>query len=217
MTMQDYQTMRQAMVASQLRTNAVTDRRLIAAISTVERERFVPPEREAIAYVDRPVPLGAARALNPPMTIGLLIQECGLRASDKVLLVGAATGYTAALLARLVASVTALECDGALLDRARTALADAPNVTLVQGPLESGWPGAAPYDVIMIDGAVEHVPTAIIDQLVEGGRLGTGLDDDGVQRLAVGRKVNGGFGLRAFADAESVRLPGFAKPAGFRF
>ena len=137
----------------------------------------------------RTIATGEARALDP---------------NDRVLLVGAGGGYAAAVLAEMVAAVTALESDPALLALARAALADAANVELVEGPLAEGWAAGAPYDVLVIDGAVEHLPDAVVAQVRVGGG-------------AAGRRRAGGFGLAAFADSECVVLPGFARPAGFRF
>jgi protein-L-isoaspartate(D-aspartate) O-methyltransferase len=215
MTAPDFEAMRRAMVASQLRTTAVNDARVVEAMRAVPRERHVPAARRALAYVDTLVPLGGGRWLNPPMVTGRLLTAAETQAGDRVLLVGAATGYTAAVLALLVASVTALEEDAALLKLAReTPLA---NVTLAEGPLAAGVEGDAPYDLILIDGAVETIPPALIAQLAEGGRLTGALIENGVSRLVVGRKAGGGFGLTAFADAEAAPLPGFAPPPAFSF
>jgi len=208
--------MRQAMVASQLRTTAVNDPRVIAAMGAVPRERFVPQENAALAYIDRSIPLGSGRALNPPMTTGRLLTEAHPRAEDHALVIGGATGYAAALLAELVASVVLLEEDAALLGAARQAPASS-RVSIVEGPLAAGWKKKGPYDLILIDGAVEIVPQAIIDQLADGGRLAAGILDRGVTRLSLGRRSGKGFGLVAFADAEAAPLPGFAQPKSFSF
>lgn len=210
------ESMRRAMVASQLRTTAVNDPRVVAAMGAVAREAFVPAQRAGVAYVDIPVPLGNGRALNVPMATGRLITEAHPQPGDRALVIGAATGYAAAVLARLVASVTALEEDPSLVERARAApLPD--NVTIVEGLLAAGWADGAPYDLILVDGAIERIPDALPAQLAEGGRLATGLIEQGVSRLALGRKAGGGFGTTVFADAEAVPLPGFAAPAGFSF
>ena len=216
MTNLDFNHMRQAMVASQLRTTAVNDARVIAAMGAVPRERFVPQESAAIAYIDRAIPLGAGRALNPPMTTGRLLTEAHPKAEDSALVIGGATGYAAALLAELVASVVSLEEDAALLAVARQAPAST-RVSIVEGPLAAGWKKKAPYDLILIDGAVEVVPQAIIDQLADGGRLAAAIVDRGVARLSLGKRSGKGFGLVAFADAEAVPLPGFAQPKSFSF
>ncbi|XHR98876.1 protein-L-isoaspartate O-methyltransferase [Sphingomonas sp. DBB INV C78] len=216
MTEQYFESMREAMVSNQLRTTAVNDVRVVEAMRAVPREGFVPAGREQVAYVDTLVPLGHGRSLNAPMATGRLLTEMAPASTDRALVVGAATGYAAALLARLVSSVVALEEDAALLEAARTASLPG-NVSIVEGPLAAGWATGAPYDLILVDGAIEVVPQALIDQLVEGGRLAAAVVERGVSRLSVGRKAGGGFGIVAFADAEAAPLPGFAKPAVFTF
>ena len=216
MTELTFEPMRRAMVASQLRTTGVNDPRVIAAMGEVARERFVPADRAALAYADATVPLADGRALNPPMTLGRLLTEAQLQGHERALVIGAGTGYAAAVLARLVASVTALEEDAALLATARETLAGT-TVTLVEGPLAEGWAAGAPYDFILIDGAVDTVPPAIVDQTAEGGRIGLALLDRGVTRLAMGRVAGGAFGLSTFADAAVAILPGFEKPRNFIF
>ncbi|KQM19789.1 protein-L-isoaspartate O-methyltransferase [Sphingomonas sp. Leaf24] len=215
-TRPDFEAMRHAMVVSQLRTSAVSDPRVVDAMGEVPREAFVPASQAALAYRDAPLPLGGGRAINPPLITGRLLVAADIRPTDHVLLIGAAMGYAAAVLARLAASVVALEEDARLAGSARDAIADA-KVTLVEGPLNAGWAEAAPYDVIIIDGAVDAVPDAIADQLAPGGRLTTGLVDRGVTRLALGRRSEGGFGLVDFADLDCVELPGFARPKTFQF
>lgn len=216
MTEHAFEPMRRAMVASQLRTTGVNDPRVIAAMGEVARERFVPAERSALAYADALVPLANGRALSPPMATGRLLTEARLAGSERALLVGAATGYSAALLARLAGPVTALEEDAELLAAAKQALADS-GVELVKGPLAKGWPKRAPYDFILIDGAVEHVPQAIVGQAADGGQIAFALLDRGVTRLAIGRVVGGAFGVTVYADAAAAILPGFEKPRGFSF
>jgi protein-L-isoaspartate(D-aspartate) O-methyltransferase len=216
-TEQNYSAMRTAMVASQLRTNNVNDPRVVAAMENVARERFVPAERRSLAYVDVPVPLVAGRALNAPMATARLLTEAKLSPVDKLLIIGAATGYAAAVAAELVGSVTAVEEDKVLLAQAQANLAEDTRVALVSGPLSEGCLANAPYDVIVIDGAAQQVDPRIVAQLVDGGRLLVGLDDGGVTRLAAGRKAGDLCTLIAFADVETVRLPGFEKPKGFAF
>lgn len=214
---QDMTAMRHAMVASQLRTNAVSDARVVAAMDLVPREAFLPAAVAALAYRDTAVPLTHGRAQNVPIATGRLLTQAELRATDRVLLIGAAGGYTAAVLAELVAQVVAVESDPALVAIARTALAGYPTVSLIEAPLTAGHPGGAPYDVLFIDGAVEAVPQALIDQLSVGGRIVGGLADRGVTRLAAGRRTAGGFALLDFADIDCVPLPGFASPPSFTF
>lgn len=211
------ETMRHAMVASQLRTNAVSDQRVLVAMNTLPREAFVPAQVRSIAYRDTALPVAGGRAINLPMVTGRLLTEAYLEKGDRVLLIGAAGGYTAAILAQIVAQVVAVEQDAALLALARTALRDTPNVTLVEGALTEGHAAAAPYDVLIVDGAVEHLPDALVGQVRTGGRVVTGIVERGVIRLASGRKTDGGFGLSPFLDCDCVVLPGFAKPKAFTF
>jgi protein-L-isoaspartate(D-aspartate) O-methyltransferase len=216
-TEQNYSAMRAAMVASQLRTNNVSDPRVVSAMEVIARERFVPAERRALAYIDVPVSLGGGRSLNAPMATARLLTEAKLSPVDKLLIIGAATGYCAAVAAELVGSVTAVEEDKALLAQAQANLAGDARVSLVSGPLAAGWQAAGPYDVIIIDGAVEQVDPRITAQLVDGGRLLAGLDDGAITRLAAGRKAGNSCTLITFADVETVRLPGFETPKGFAF
>ena len=213
----DMVAMRHAMVASQLRTNAVSDARVVAAMDGVPREAYLPEAVGALAYRDTAVPIAHGRAQNVPIATGRLLTAAELRATDHVLLIGAAGGYTAAVLGRLVASVVAVESDVALAALARAALADSANVTLVEGPLEVGHAASAPYDVLVIDGAVESLPDALIEQVAVGGRVVSGIADRGVTRLSAGRRTAGGFGLLDFADIDCVALPGFARPRTFTF
>lgn len=214
-TEQNFESLRKAMVASQLRTTAVNDPRVVAAMGAVARERFVPADQAAFAYVDAALPLAPGRAMPAPMVLGRLLTEARVRATDHALVVGSGGGYAAAVLATLVHDVVALEEDATL-----TALARGPlpaNVTAVSGPLVEGWAAAAPYDLILFDGAIEVVSATIVAQLADGGRIAAPILDAGVVRLAIGRKAGDGFGLSSFADAAAPALPGFAQPAGFRF
>lgn len=213
----NFDAMRHAMVASQLRTTAVSDQRVVAQMARVPREAFVPEALRPVAYRDGTIDLGQGRAVNLPMATGRLLTEAYLEANDRVLLIGAATGYTAALLAGIVVEVVAVEENADLLAAARTALAGDAKVKLVEGPLTAGHPADAPYDVLVIDGAVEEIPAALIEQVRIDGRIVTGLVDKGVTRLASGRRTEGGHGVRPFADAECTILPGFARPRAFQF
>lgn len=216
MTEQNFEQMRRAMVASQLRTTGVNDPRVLAAMGSVPRERFVPEGRVSTAYADAVLPLAGGRALSSPMALGRLLSESRPVEADRALVIGAGTGYAAAVLAKLAGSVVAVEEDAGLLAAAKAALAGT-GVQLVKGTLAGGHAKAAPYDLILIDGAVEHVPAELVGQLKDGGRLATGLLDNGVTRLALGRKAGTGFGLLPFVDAAAPVLPGFERPRGFKF
>ena len=217
MSEHDFRAMRAAMVANQLRTNSVNDPRISAAMDAVPREYFVPADRAALAYVDVAIPLGGGRSLNPPMATARLLTEAGLRSADKVLLIGAATGYAAMLLALMVARVIAVEEDAALTAAIPEASRNDAQISFVNGSLTNGWQGEAPYDVIIIDGAISVLGAMLPVQLVEGGRLLTGIVDSGVTRLARGIRAGDTVGLVPFADVETVILPGFEQPAGFSF
>jgi protein-L-isoaspartate(D-aspartate) O-methyltransferase len=190
MTPDLFEDMRRAMVVSQLRPDGVTDPRVIEAMATVPRESYVPQDRRSTAYADRLIPMGDGRGINPPIVTGRLLSEARISAGERVLIVASATGYTAAVVAMLTDSVSAADAGSA-----------------IEGT----------YDVIMIDGAVEHLPDALIDHLAPGGRFVTGLVESGVTRLAIGRRGGGGFGLVPFMDAEMVVLPEFARPPAFVF
>lgn len=210
MTEQNYSSMRTAMVESQLRTSDVDDQRVIAAMAKVPREAYVPAERRSMAYVDRPIPLAGGRALNPPLVTGRLLTEAQIAPGDKVLLIGAATGYAAALLVDMGAVVTAVEEEGVL----EIAV---PGITVVRGALNAGAADGAPYDVLFIDGAVEEVPATLVQQLAEDARVVTGVADRSVTRLSSGRVVAGALGLNSLVDIEMVVLPGFGAPKAFVF
>ncbi|HEX6374807.1 MAG TPA: protein-L-isoaspartate O-methyltransferase [Allosphingosinicella sp.] len=216
MTEHNFEHMRRAMVASQLRTTGTNDPRVLAAMGEVPRERFVPAERSSLAYADALVPLKAGRDFNSPMALGRLLTEAAPQRGERALAIGVATGYGAAVLSRLVGPLVAVEEDAELAAAARVNLAGF-EVELVEGALVRGWEAQAPYDLILIDGAVEFVPDSLVAQLAEDGRLATGLLENGITRLAIGRRAGEGFGMMAFADAAAAILPGFAKPRAFRF
>ena len=164
---------RNRMVDSQVRPNKVSDPRILDAMRHLPRERFLPDALLAQAYADQNVPLGGGRVLLQPLALARLVQAAVPLAGEKVLVVAAGTGYSAAVFAALGCEVTALEEPGVLLDLAKTVLAAvAPSVKLVSGSLPAGWPAGAPYDIILIDGAVPEVPATVASQLNrETGRL----------------------------------------------
>jgi len=145
---------------------------------------------------------------------GRLLTQAQVARGDHALVVGAATGYTAALLTKLGATVVALEENAELAAAGRKA---APGVSWVEGPLAAGSPDGAPYSLIVLDGAVEEIPQKLVDQLADGGRLVGALLENGVTRLVSGVRVGASFGTTSFVDAFAAHLPGFAKPAGFSF
>jgi protein-L-isoaspartate(D-aspartate) O-methyltransferase len=203
---------REAMVESQLRPQGVTDPAVVQAMGRIERERFLPKPTRPLAYVDRSVAIGDGRFLPAPSALGQLLTEMRPEPGQRALVVGAGTGYSAAILSAIGLNVTALESSAELAAAARSA-----KVKIVEGPLEEGYPKGAPYNQILFDGAVEYIPDAIVDQLADGGRLGAALIDRGVTRLIIGRKSGGAFGYLSIGDAGVPVLPGFNRPRAFTF
>ena len=207
---------REAMIDSQLRPTGVNDTAVLAAFRAVARERFVPAAAAAIAYSDAAIEIAPGRALLEPMILGLLLTHAGV-AGLRVLVVGAGTGYSAALLDELGCTVTALEVDATLTAAARANLAGR-GVDVVEGPLTAGWPAAAPYDLILLDGAAAELPPALLAQVAEGGRLaGVIVGEDRVGRPTVGRVAVGRFVGSGFAETGAQVLPGFARAVAFVF
>ncbi|MBA4751961.1 MAG: protein-L-isoaspartate O-methyltransferase [Sphingopyxis sp.] len=208
--------MRSAMIDSQLRTNDVIDPAVVGAMAAVPREAHVPAALAGVAYMDRAIVLGHGRALNAPLVTGRMLVAAAIRPGQRVLLVGSATGYTAVLLALLGAEVHAVEEQDELMAVAQGAVAN-DNVHWTRGPLAAGAPDAAPFDRIIVEGAIETLPDALVAQLADGGRLIAARPDGAVTRLVEGVKAGGTVALRSFADMDVAPLPGFAAPTGFRF
>jgi protein-L-isoaspartate(D-aspartate) O-methyltransferase len=217
--MVDYAAARINMVEGQIKPNKVVDQALIDAMMAIPRERFVPADRRGVAYVDEDVPVGGGRVLMEPRVLGRLLNDAGLTPASRVLIVGAGTGYSAAIAARLAAKVVALEEDKALLASARGALSElGARVVLAEGRLADGWTAEGPYDVILIDGAVSEVPAALIAQLAPGGRLLTVVDDGhGVGRAMIFSGIDGIVSQRPLFDAATAILPGFERKPAFQF
>jgi protein-L-isoaspartate(D-aspartate) O-methyltransferase len=221
----DFAAARRMMVDSQVRTSDVTDPRIIAAMLELARERFVPETGMDLAYLDLDIPVtratGAvpARRLLKPMVLAKLLQAAAVTANDHVLDVACATGYSSALLARLARSVVALEQDAALAQLAGDNLkaVGASNVTLATGPLTEGWPRAAPYDVVVVNGATEIMPHALCRQLRDGGRLVAVFGQAPATRAMLYRSVGGDISGWPVFDAAAPLLPGFVAPPAFVF
>jgi protein-L-isoaspartate(D-aspartate) O-methyltransferase len=215
--MTDFAAARRNMVDGQVRTADVTDLRILAAMQEVPRERFLPPALAGLAYLDLDVPLGGGRRLLKPMVFAKLIQAAAPAGTDRVLDVGCATGYGAAVLARIAGQVVALEQDPELAKTATAALADEANVSTASVPLVEGWPPGAPYDVILLEGAAEQVPPALLRQLSDGGRLACVLGAGPDARATLYRRSGDDIGARPLFNATAAVLPGFVKPPEFAF
>ena len=218
----DYANARTTMVDTQVRTEGVTDYGIIRAMEEVPRERFVPVRARPFAYSDADILVkedGHHRRLMRPATLARLIQAAELAPTDFVLVVGAATGYAAALIASLATSVIALESDEGLAAEASATLMQlgVGNVAVVTGPLEQGYPSEGPYDAILLDGAVEEVPEALFDQLKEEGRLVAVVGYNRAASAMVYTRTDKDIGGRAAFDAFVPALPGFARPKTFVF
>jgi protein-L-isoaspartate(D-aspartate) O-methyltransferase len=219
----DFAAARRMMVDGQVRTADVTDPELLAAMLDVPRERFFPEDKVSLAYLDLDVVVSETglpvRQLLKPMVLAKLIQAAGLIETDRVLDVGCATGYSTAVLARLAHSVVGLEEEASLARQASAMLAEAgvTNAKVVTGALARGCPAEGPYDLILLEGATETVPAALLDQLKNGGRLacvlGRGQSGKAMIYIRTGSDLSG----RAVFDAAAPLLPGFAKPQEFVF
>ncbi len=214
-----FEAARRSMVDSQLRPNKVTDQALLDAMAVIPREQFVPDAFRSAAYVDEDVPLGNGRFLLEPMVLGRLIQAAAATHSDSVLDVGSATGYGAAVLSRLAATVVGLEIDGPMADRANSALSalGIANAMILQGPLEQGVPRQAPYNVIVIEGLADEVPSMLLGQLADGGRLVGVVRDRGVGRAMLFTRNGEINSTRVLFDASVSMLPGLQCQPGFVF
>ncbi len=218
--MVDFAAARSNMVESQIRTNKVTDPHLLDAFETTPRERFVPESLRGIAYIDEDVALGGERFVMEPMVLARLLQAARPGPGDVALDLGCGSGYATAILSQLVATVVALEVDAALAAAANQTLdeLEIDNVVVVEGRLVEGYPKQAPYNVILINGAVSEVPLAISDQLAEGGRLVTVVSvGAGLGRATLMRRDSGIISSRILCDAAVPVLPGFEAAPGFVF
>jgi protein-L-isoaspartate(D-aspartate) O-methyltransferase len=211
------------MVESQVRPSDITDRRIIRAMLEVPREAFVPSALHDLAYMDEAVPVTrrvdgrATRALVAPRTFAKLVQLAEIDPGAVVLDVGCATGYSTAVLARLAKSVVALEVDDALAAAAQETLhrLRVANVMVLRGALEAGAPAQAPFDAILLQGAVAQVPQVLLDQLRDGGRLVAVIADGAFGRAQVWRRTGKAVDGRSAFDAGAEPLPGFARKAEF--
>jgi protein-L-isoaspartate(D-aspartate) O-methyltransferase len=215
----DFATARRKMVDNQVRPNDVTDPRLVSALLDIPRERFAPADWAAMAYMDNDLAIGDGRALLKPMVLARLIQAADIKETDHVLDVACGTGYSSAVLARLAGSVTALEQVARLATEATSLLGElaATNATVVTGPLAAGWPQNAPYDVILINGAVEFVPETLLAQLKEDGCLLAILNQGPVGKAILCQRVAGDISTRPIFDAAAPTLKDFVKPPEFVF
>lgn len=218
----DFAQARRTMVDGQVRVNDVTDAAVIAAMLEVPREKFVPETRAGLAYIDEDLCVQdaaggrAARYLMEPMVLAKLLQALELTLESKVLDVGCATGYSAAVLGRIAGSVVALE-EEPTLAAAAGKLVKAPNVEIVTGKAAAGWAAKAPYDAILIGGAVGEVPQALTSQLKDGGRLAAVIRKGSAPKGMLYVRTGGHVSARRLFDAAIPPLPGFEAAETFVF
>jgi protein-L-isoaspartate(D-aspartate) O-methyltransferase len=215
----DFAQARTAMVESQVRPNDVTDPALIAAFRTIPREHFVPETSRVAAYAEYEPEVTAGRRLLSPRDLAKLLQFLAPQSDEKALEIAGGTGYGAAILGRCVRSVVTLDPSPELSFAARAALdkSGLANVTAVCTDTKVGWPDAAPYDVIILNGAAEIVPDAWLAQLAEGGRLGVIVRSGQAGQARIYLKTGGACAYRVAFDASPFLAPGLQRPKAFAF
>jgi protein-L-isoaspartate(D-aspartate) O-methyltransferase len=215
----DFALARTAMIETQVRPNDVTDRRVLAALSSVAKEAFLPDALKPVAYADCTLQVAPGRSLFTGRDLARLLQAAEIEETDRILDVATGVGYSTAVLAQLGRDVTALETGDALAAAVRERLAaNGVQAEVAATPdLRSGWAGKAPYDVIWVNGAVEVVPRAWLDQLADGGRLAVVVREGAVSRATVYRKSGAAIASRTPFEAAAPVLPGFERAVDFQF
>lgn len=214
----DLEAARAAMVDSQVRPNDVTDRRLVTAMATLPREAFAPADKRSLAYADAPIETSSGRWMMAPRDFAKLLHAAAITEDDRVLDIAPGTGYSTAVMVRLAAGVVALEEDEARARALRDGLAAAgvSGAEVVTGPLRAGAPGKAPFDAIFVNGAVEEVPKAWLDQLADGGRLAVVVAEGAVRRARLYTRSGDKTAWRTPFESAAPVLPGFERAVEFR-
>lgn len=217
--MSQAQNARQHMIDSQLRPNEVNDEKIIAAISSVNREKFVPKNLGGVAYNDDDIQVAPGRHIMAPTVFARLIKAAEVTTTDLLLDVGCGTGYSTAVLGRLAEAVVALEEDVALAERATEILATeaCENVAVVTGPLIDGLAKQGPYDLIFINGMIDYLPQSLVEQIAPGGRLVCVLNHNGVGKASYVTCENAIVSKRILFDATIPALNAFRRPQKFTF
>ncbi len=218
--MTQYAAARLNMVEGQLKPNKIVTEAILDAMGDVPREAFVPKSLRGIAYVDEDIAIGNGRYLTEPMVMGRLIESLQIDPGDIVLVIGGGTGYSASVLARLANTVVAIEGDSDLAQQASETLAHlgVDNAVVIEAPLTGGYAEQAPYQAIIIDGAVAEVPASILDQLAEGGRLAAVVSPQGgLGKATLFQRIGGAVSHREVFDATLPLLPGFEPVPVFEF
>lgn len=215
--MTDTTALRTMMVDTQVRPSDVTKFPIIEALLAIEREAFVPADKAPVAYMDEPITLIPGRVLSDARGFAKMLDALDLEREELVLDLGCGLGYSAAVLARMVDAVVAVEEDAEMARDAETTLGEKgiDNVAVLHAPLTEGAPKAGPYDVIVIEGGVETIPASIEDQLKEGGRIAAVFVDGALGACKIGHKSNGRISWRMAFNTTMPILPGFALEKGF--
>lgn len=211
--------LRRHMIDGQLLPNDVTDERVIEAIEKVNRETFVPAERKGVAYIDKSIKIADGRYLMEPLTFAKLISNAEIEPDELVLDIAPGTGYSSAVLSKLVDAVVAIEENNDLVEAAtkNLALEECDNVAVIEGIHTKGLAKQGPYDLIFVGGMIDEVPVELLDQLNEGGRILCVLNQDGFGRAALVTYNDKVMGVRILFDTSAPKLPGFEKAENFQF
>lgn len=215
--MADFTERRVVMVDTQVRPSDVTKFPIINALLSVPREEFVPTDMREAAYVGENLDLPDGRVVFEPRTFAKMLDAIDITGSDMVLDLGCAYGYSSAVIAMIAEAVIAVEEDSKMAREATSLLGDmsADNVMVLEGDLIAGAAEHAPFDVIMVQGAVQDIPSALFDQLREGGRICALFMDAALGEVRVGHKLDGNVTWRRAFNASAPVLPGFSKAASF--
>lgn len=217
--MLDFTQRRIMMVDTQIRPSDVTKFPIIEAMLQVPRETYVPPQKREIAYVDDTLEIAPGRALLEPRALAKMLDALDVLPSDVVLDIGCGLGYSSAVIARLADVVIAVEEDEGMASEAQQALAaeGADNAIVLAGPLAKGAAQHGPYDVMALQGGVEVIPSELLEQLKEGGRIGAIFLEGAVGTLKIGYKVDGAINWRPMSNMGAPLLSGFGLVRGFVF
>lgn len=217
--MTDFAVTRRAMVDNQVRPADVTSHAIIDAMLWAPRERFVPKARRDVAYAESDIEIAPGRLMLQPRTFAKMLEAAAVDPRDLVLDLAPGTGYSSAVISRLAEAVVAIEPDAALARQAQSLLVEieADNAVVAQGDPAAGDPAHGPYDVIFVNGAVEVLPDALVEQLKEGGRLVAIFRDGPVGKCRVHTRAGHGVSRRFVFDADAPVLPGFERPIEFAF
>ena len=215
--MSDFSARRTMMVDTQVRPSDVTKFPIIEAMLDVPRESYVPDSKREEAYVSGDLALGPSRVMLEPRTFAKLLDTLDIGPDEVVLDIGCGLGYSTAVIARLAQTVVAVEENAAMASEAQTTLSTngVDNAAVIEGALTDGMAKHGPYDVIVLNGAVEQVPTGILDQLKDGGRIGCIFMEDALGIARIGSKIDGEITWRFAFNASAPLLPGFERPKGF--